>query len=118
MSRLADDRGLCASDRRRLAPRTNEEGTCGWCGLTLGRWPYDGLWCSLECARRFASAAWRLGFRFKPMDERGGPLEVLRAEVAWVKDNPGGDADTQRERRAELERLERVLARWQDKEGS
>lgn len=123
--RIADHKKLGADERRRYGLRTNEEGTCAWCGKTLPEGyvegslgGYDDLWCSLECARWFARASHQLGTRFKDIDERGGVKAILSEAIDYHKKNPGDDEDKQQAKRRLVDMLEAVLADWEEKQGS
>jgi hypothetical protein len=123
--RFADFHRLTAEDRRRMGLRTNEPGTCAWCGVSLGKAKYgdgyggyDELWCTMECARWFARAAHRhVEVRFKPVEERGGPVPILKEQIEWYLQNPGEDPDQQDYRRGRVEHLQQVLAAWLERTG-
>ena len=81
---------------REEAKRTNEPGTCLWCGLKLHAYPWrdaswwdgpkdakgyygDGFFCGLKCAKGFAVVLARAGHRLMP-EKQTGPAVAGQTE--------------------------------------
>lgn len=76
---------LAAEDARRLRLRSNEPGTCLWCGKTIpNRYsePFDAYFCTGRCMEAFGWHAANNGYRFVDREHEAAAILAQRRETA------------------------------------